>query len=86
MTVNLLLLKRGKKKKKKNIFNIISMRTSRRLPIAYTCCTLQVRLADNRAIPYLSTSLSGRCTWRISFSCFFWRHRCISTRGQHHRV
>lgn len=54
-----------------------------RLPIAHTCPALQVRLVNNRAIPYISASLLGRCTWRIGFICFIWRRR---NRGQYCRV
>lgn len=84
MTVNLAL---AQNQKRKTRFNIVSMRTPFRLPIAYTCPALQVRLADNRAIPYLSASLPGRCTRRIGLVCFFfWRRRCRISRSQHCRV
>lgn len=62
------------------------MRTPLRLPIAHTYPALQVRLVNNRAIPYLSASLLGRCTGRIGFICFFWRWRSCSSRGQYCRV
>lgn len=59
------------------------MRTPLGLPIAHTCPALQIRLVNNRAIPYLSASLLGRCTWRIGFICFFCRRRSWSSRGQY---